>query len=194
MAMMQRALYRFNRFIPLARPLTNLKQSPKNIFSQQSNKHQNRERSENTTQFIFYATVSPFLAFFKKKEEEEGETEEDGTSFLEKILPDDVMLLFKKIPEQDESTDEGKLKTTLKRTILCIYRGEYKKAEQMGHLALRMAQDMQHYDGITFVYDILGNLAYETAQYEKAENLFTSVLQRLIQKEVPLDDIRVNSI
>lgn len=82
----------------------------------------------------------------------------------------------------------------MKRTILCIQRGEFKKAEQMGHLALRMAQDIKSYDGITMCYDIMGNLAQEVGQYKKAEDLFVAVLQRLLQQGVAQDDIRVRKI
>lgn len=103
-----------------------------------------------------------------------------------------MALLLKKIPVDDDSTPEGKLKISLKRTILCIYRGEYNKAEQMAHLALRMAQDVQNYDGITLCYDIMANLAFDREQYQKAETLFEKVL-RLLQKGVPQDDLMVSN-
>lgn len=189
---MQQTLVRFYRFIPPLRHCAILRNSLDRISTKQNqnnNKNNNdghgRERFSNATKVIFFASAPPFLAFFKKKEEE---TEK---SFLEKVLPEDVYLLLRKLPEEDEESQEGKLKTTLKRTILCIQKGEIKKAEQMGHLALRMAQEMQHYDGITFVYDLLGNLAYETNQFSKAEKLFETVLKRLLQKGVPQDDTRV---
>lgn len=145
--------------------------------------------SNENIKYIAYASLPTFLAFFQKKEDD-GNKEE---SFLERILPDDLALLIRKKPVEDESTAEGMLITTLKRTILCIRKGEYEKAEQMAHLALRMAQDIQSYDGITSCYDVMANLAFETEQYLKAEKLFESVLQRLIQKNVPQDDIRVQS-
>lgn len=61
----------------------------------------------------------------------------------------------------------------------------------MLHIALRQAQTLQHYDGITYVYDVMANLAYDTNNFKKAENLFVSVLQRLISKGVPEDDLAV---
>lgn len=61
----------------------------------------------------------------------------------------------------------------------------------MLHIALRQAQILQHYDGITYVYDVMANLAYDTNNYEKAKDLFKSVLQRLITKGVPEDDLAV---
>lgn len=190
---MQQSLGRFYRFIPSLRhcAISRNNLDCASVKQHQNNNNKNnrdgygRKRFGNATKVILFASAPPFLAFFKKKEEE---TEK---SFLEKVLPDDVYLLLRKLPEQDEETPEGKLKTTLKRTILCIQKGEIKKAEQMGHLALRMAQEMQHYDGITFVYDLLGNLAYETNQFNKAENLFETVLKRLLQKGAPQDDTRI---
>lgn len=136
---------------------------------------------------LVYASLPTFLAFFEKKEDEET----TKASFLDKILPEEIALLLKKIPVEDETTAEGKLKTTLKRTILCIRRRQFDKAEQMAHLALRMAQDIQSYDGITLCYDIMANLAFVREQYKKAEKLFEDVLQRLLQNGVPQDDIRV---
>lgn len=151
--------------------------------------HKEHERTEYKSRHYFaYASIPTFLAFFQKKEDEENPAE---PSFLDTILPEGIGLLLKKKPVEDDSTSEGKLKTTLKRTILCIRKGEYQKAEQMAHLALRMAQDIQSYDGITFCYDIMANLAFETEQYQKAEKLYESVLQRLLQKGVPQDDIQV---
>lgn len=190
---MQQTLGRFYRFIPPLRHcaiITQISFDCTSVKQNQNNNENNRDdygrkRFGNATKLILFASTPPFLAFFKKKEEE---TEK---SFLEKVLPDDVYLLLRKLPEEDEETPEGKLKTTLKRTILCIQKGEIKKAEQMGHLALKMAQEMQHYDGITFVFDLLGNLAYETNQFVKAENLFETVLKRLLQKGVPQDDTRI---
>lgn len=184
--MMQRTLNRLYRYIPAIKYYAHSRSHTNSSISLKSKQN---HYQDNGTYFLFYASIPPFLAFFKKKEEET----DDEQSFLEKILPEDVFLLLKKLPEEDEETPEGKLKTTMKRTILCIHRGEYKKAEQMAHLALRMAQEMQHYDGITFVYDVLGNLAYERNQYEKAEKLFVTVLQRLIQKNVSQDDVRVGN-
>lgn len=150
--------------------------------------HDEKHQSNKYRHVIVYASLPTFLAFFQKKDEQEEESE---SSFWDKILPEDIALLVKKKPVEDETTPEGKLKTTLKRTILAIRRGEFDKAEQMAHLALRMAQDIQSYDGITLCYDIMANLAVDREQYKKAQDLFESVLQRLIEKGVPQDDIMV---
>ncbi|XP_058820585.1 tetratricopeptide repeat protein 19 homolog, mitochondrial [Topomyia yanbarensis] len=81
--------------------------------------------------------------------------------------------------KNDEDTPESKLITTIKMSILSIQREEYKKAEQLLHVALKMAQDLQSKDGITYIFDIMANLAMEVGEFAKAEKLFVEVMQRL---------------
>lgn len=150
-------------------------------------KNKNNNHKNYYSNVFVCASLPPFLAFFQKKDED-GETD---SSFLEKVLPEEIFLLVKKKPEEDLSTDEAQLKHLIKRTILCIRKGEFDKAEQMAHLALKIAQETQNYDGITLCYDIMANLAFDRQQYPKAEKLFESVLQRLLQKGVSQDDIQV---
>lgn len=95
---------------------------------------------------------------------------------------------------KDEETAEDKLINNIKRSILCIQRGEHSKAEQMLHLALRMAQDMQNKDAITFVFDVMANLAMEQGEFKKAEKLFVAVMQRLLADGFAQDDIKVSVI
>lgn len=122
-----------------------------------------------------------FLAFFKKEESE------DDLTWLEKLVPLNIRLMFRK----EDDSPEGQLVMTMKRAIICIQREQYKKGEQIIHLALRMAQQMQHDDAITLCYDIMANTAMETEQYEKADKLFVAVLQRLLQKGVKQNDKKV---
>lgn len=136
---------------------------------------------------VYFAALPTFLAFFRK-DDEDGQTK----SFLEYILPEEIIYLLKYKPEETDVSPEERLKTLMKRTILCIQRGEYVKAEQMAHLALRMAQDLQHYDGTTMCFDIMANLAEFLNQHKKAEKLYTEVLKRLLMNGVPQDDIRVS--
>ncbi|XP_012286118.1 tetratricopeptide repeat protein 19 homolog, mitochondrial isoform X2 [Orussus abietinus] len=96
-------------------------------------------------------------------------------------------LLNEKKPEEDES----ELIMTIKRSILLTQKGEYKKAEQMLHVALRQAQTLQHYDAITYIYDLLANLAFDMGDYGKAEPLFVSVMQRLISTGTPQNDLKI---
>lgn len=99
-----------------------------------------------------------------------------------------ILSMFSK----DDETPEDKLINNIKRSILCIQRGEHQKAEQMLHLALRMAQDLQNKDGITFVFDVMANLAMERGEYKKAEKLFVTVMQRLMADGYGQDDIKVS--
>ncbi|XP_034667806.1 tetratricopeptide repeat protein 19 homolog, mitochondrial isoform X2 [Drosophila subobscura] len=87
--------------------------------------------------------------------------------------------LFGNSDKDKEESPEDKLINMIKRSILCVQREQYDKAEQMLHLALRMAQDLQSKDGITYVYDVMANLAMEREQFIKAEKIFTDVMKRL---------------
>lgn len=104
------------------------------------------------------------------------------------LLNFSLMRLFNK---EDGETPEDQLIMTIKRAILSIQRDEYEKAERILHLALRMAQDLQSKDGITYVYDAMANLAMERADFEKAEKLFVSVMQRLMGEGAQEDDMRL---
>lgn len=95
--------------------------------------------------------------------------------------------------EEAESTPEGKLILCIKRSVLCIQRQQYDKAEQMLHLALRMAQDQRHAPGVTYVFDVMANLALERGQYAKAQRLFVTVMQHLLQEGRQEDDIKVSA-
>lgn len=62
----------------------------------------------------------------------------------------------------------------------------------MFHLALRMAQTVKNQLAETYIFDLMGNLAYESNELEKAEKLFVNVIQRLMQFEkAGEDDIRL---
>lgn len=101
-----------------------------------------------------------------------------------------LSFLVGKDPDGEE-TPEDKLVMAIKRSILCIQRGQYDKAEQMLHLALRMAQDLHSKDGVTYVFDVMANLAMERAEYKKAEKLFVSVMQRLLADGLKENDIKM---
>ena len=58
-------------------------------------------------------------------------------------------------------------------------------------MALRMAQDLQSRDGITYVYDAMANLAMERGEFEKAEKLFVDVMKRLFGDGAQEDDLRL---
>ncbi|XP_058057963.1 tetratricopeptide repeat protein 19 homolog, mitochondrial [Anopheles bellator] len=93
--------------------------------------------------------------------------------------------------KSDDDTPESQLITIIKRSILSIQHEEYQKAEQMLHLALKMAQDLQSKDGITYIYDIMANLAMEVGDFAKAEKLFVNVMQRLFADGFVEDHIKM---
>lgn len=98
------------------------------------------------------------------------------------------MSFFKR---DDGETPEDKLVMTIKRAILSIQRDEHEKAERILHMALRMAQDLQSKDGITYVYDAMANLAMERGDFEKAEKLFVDVMKRLFGDGAEENDMRL---
>ncbi|KAL0273659.1 UNVERIFIED_CONTAM: hypothetical protein PYX00_006284 [Menopon gallinae] len=91
---------------------------------------------------------------------------------------------------QREEAD-SELITAIKTGILFIKRGDFEKAERTLHVALQLAYQEQNEDGITYVYDILANLALDTGQDEKAEKLFTNVMRRLLNRGYKRNDNKI---
>ncbi|KAJ0174125.1 hypothetical protein K1T71_010271 [Dendrolimus kikuchii] len=89
---------------------------------------------------------------------------------------------------------EDELIQTIKHCVLFIQRTEYEKAEQLLHVALRQAQQVQHLMGITYIYDVMANLALEREQLDKAKKLFVAVTQRIMADGATEDDLRVIQI
>jgi len=54
-----------------------------------------------------------------------------------------------------------------------------------------MAYDLKHVDGITYVYDVLANGAFMNKEYEKAKNLFITVIRRLFDQGGLEDDLNI---
>ncbi|XP_054712483.1 tetratricopeptide repeat protein 19 homolog, mitochondrial-like [Uloborus diversus] len=75
---------------------------------------------------------------------------------------------------------EDTLITIMKRGILCLQREEYDKAENILHLALKIAQERKDMDAQRYVFDLLANVAFEKGDYPKAEKLFLQVLKELL--------------
>ena len=49
----------------------------------------------------------------------------------------------------------------------------------MLHVALKTAQEAQNGQAVTYIFDLLANLAYQREEYSKAEKLFKDVLKRM---------------
>lgn len=93
---------------------------------------------------------------------------------------------------KEDEKKESELIMTLKRAILCTQREQFEKAEQMLHLALRIAQQQQNEQGVLYCYDLMANLAFDTFELTKAEKLFVDVLQKLLAGGMKDDDLKVS--
>ncbi|KAK9870404.1 hypothetical protein WA026_007973 [Henosepilachna vigintioctopunctata] len=91
----------------------------------------------------------------------------------------------------EDENKESELIMTLKRAVLCTKREQYNKAEQLLHVALRLAQQQENDQGILYCYDLMANLAFEQQDLDKAEKLFVNVLQILLNKGTKQDDLKV---
>lgn len=90
--------------------------------------------------------------------------------------------------EEESEKKESDLITMMKYGILAIRKGELSKAEQLLHVALKTAQEGQNTQAVTYIYDLLANVAFQRDEYKKAENLFKHVMQRLISGGMSEDD------
>ncbi|CAK1584509.1 unnamed protein product [Parnassius mnemosyne] len=99
--------------------------------------------------------------------------------------------LFTWIGFDKKRSAEDELIHTIKHCVLFIQRSEFDKAEQLLHVALRQAQQMQNQLGITYIYDVMANLALEREQLDKAKKLFVVVTQRIMADGAKEDDPRV---
>ncbi|XP_076333346.1 tetratricopeptide repeat domain 19 [Tachypleus tridentatus] len=89
--------------------------------------------------------------------------------------------------QKDEEKEEV-LISTIKRGILSIQKGDLNTAEQILHVALKIAEDEMNLQGITYIYDLLANIAFEKQEYQIAEALFVEVMKRMIASGTPKDD------
>lgn len=102
-----------------------------------------------------------------------------------------IYTLFGLFKEKEEKEEDPEYITAMKRSILAMQRGEFKKAEQMLHLALHMAQTIDHFKAQTYIFDLMANLAFEPGDYEKAEKLFVTVMQRLVSTGTTENDLKI---
>ncbi|KAF5298431.1 hypothetical protein FQR65_LT01209 [Abscondita terminalis] len=116
-----------------------------------------------------------------------AETDSIDSESLSQYLSNRCWLGFMEGDEKKES----ELIMTLKRAVLATNREQYDKAEQLLHLALRLAQQQQNEQGITYCYDLMANLAFNRFELDKSEKLFISVCQRLLGAGLPQDDLKV---
>lgn len=95
--------------------------------------------------------------------------------------------------DNGDEDKESELILTLKRAVLSTQRNELDKAEQLLHIALRLAQQQMNSQGVLYCYDLMANLAMERLELDKAEKLFVSVMQMLFANGAEQDDIKVKA-
>jgi len=77
-------------------------------------------------------------------------------------------------------SEEENLEKTIKLAILAVQEGNMERADKLLHVALKLANDLQHQAAITHIYCLMANLALERGFLRQAERLFTNVLQRIL--------------
>ncbi|XP_032677608.1 tetratricopeptide repeat protein 19 homolog, mitochondrial isoform X2 [Odontomachus brunneus] len=137
----------------------------------------------------FVKLLRPFRLYVTKKSYYDNRSQEIKKSYLAMYM----FSLFSYFFHDDEEEDKevSAIIKTIKQSVLLIQKNEFMKAEQMLHIALHQAQTIQHYNAITYIYDIMANLAFDTGDYHAAETLFTTVLQRLMSKGILESDLKV---
>lgn len=68
---------------------------------------------------------------------------------------------------------------------------DYSAFERTLHEALKLAHDLKHFEGVTYVYDVLANGAFMKKDYMNAEKLFVTVMQRLMSKGALENDLNM---
>eukprot|EP00092_Neocalanus_flemingeri_P006783 GFUD01007326.1.p1 GENE.GFUD01007326.1~~GFUD01007326.1.p1 ORF type:complete len:361 (+),score=138.79 GFUD01007326.1:47-1129(+) len=81
---------------------------------------------------------------------------------------------------KDDPIEEDNLTTTVKMAVLAVQEGNLVNADRLLHIALKLANDMQHQAAVTHIYCLMGNLALERGLVGQAERLYTTVLKRIL--------------
>lgn len=144
-----------------------------------------------TVSIIHYsASVNCFKYLLKSSNAKYNNTSENVNIICYNLLWSTMFFGLFNFGDKDKE-EIPELIMTIKRSILLIQREEFNKAEQMLHVALNQAQSLQNQDAITYIYDLMANLAFDTKNFKKAETLFVSVLQRLISTGVAENDLKI---
>lgn len=78
--------------------------------------------------------------------------------------------------------------SVIKLGVLSLQKEEYDKAENILHLALKLAQERRDMQAQRYIYDLLANVAFKKGDFPKAEKLFIQVTKELIASGTPPDD------
>nr|CAG4640884.1 EOG090X06TI [Eulimnadia texana] len=87
-----------------------------------------------------------------------------------------------------EEAETGRNKKTFKRRVIHFNRGENDKAEQLLHVALRSAQELNNIKAERYIVDLLANNAYDMGDFHKAEKLFKDLISQLLSEGLSADD------
>ncbi|XP_055948964.1 tetratricopeptide repeat protein 19, mitochondrial-like [Argiope bruennichi] len=87
-----------------------------------------------------------------------------------------------------EAEEEDPMISVMKLGILNLQKKEYDTAENILHLALKLAQERQDMQAQRYIFDVLANVAFEKGDYPKAEKLFIQVTKELLASGTPFDD------
>lgn len=114
------------------------------------------------------------------------------TTIRQLFIPTSIgFSLFTWLGFNEKLTPEDEIINTIKHSVLFIQKNEYDRAEKLLHVALRQAQQIQHELGITYIYDVMANLALQREQVDKAKSLFIAVTQRIMAAGATENDLRV---
>lgn len=78
--------------------------------------------------------------------------------------------------------------SVIKLGILSMQKEEYDKAENILHLALKLAQERQDMQAQRYIFDLLANTAFKKGDFPIAEKLFLQVTKELIASGMEPDD------
>jgi len=96
--------------------------------------------------------------------------------------------------DKQKHEPDSDLVITIKRGVLAAQEGDLKRADQMFHIALKMAIDLGHEEGITHIYCLMANTAMEQGFFGQAERTFNQVLRRILSNGEPQDSNAVVEI
>lgn len=89
---------------------------------------------------------------------------------------------------ESEKIREDPVVHTIKLAILNLQRGDYEKSERLLHLALKMSQERNDAKAEIYCFDVMADVAKESGNLHKAEQLYVEVMRRLIASGTRQDD------
>ena len=90
------------------------------------------------------------------------------------------LLTWLGITSDPNADHDSNLVTTVKRGILASQEGDFKRAQQILHLALRQANEFDDQAAINHIFCLLAEIAIEMNLFGEAERLYIEVMKRII--------------